>query len=101
MLQKPPLQEFVNAALAQTQLTQLDSKGKRFGVGRGGRGVLHLVTKVAFRDGRLTRKAHVSLCRGAAVVEEGQHFRHDAPVCARCQEIAERMIIRRGHKNKS
>ena len=98
MLPKPPLQEFVNATLARVQLAQLDPKGKRFDVGRGGRGVLHIVTKVAVQNGRLTRKAHVSLCRGVPTNAEGQPVDHAAHVCARCQEIAARIIVRSTHK---
>lgn len=92
-----PLDEFVEAVIARAQLAQLDPSGKKFTVGRGARGVRHIVPQKAFRSGRLVRAAETTLCRGvhADMILNAAADVHTAPTCRRCQEVAER-IIRRG-----
>lgn len=97
-MQQTPMLDFVNAILAHAQLTQLDPRHKHFDVGRGHRGVLHIVTQHVFRDGRLVRQAERTLCRDTTVKELGLFEHHIAPTCRRCQETAERIILRRTHK---
>ena len=98
---QPPLNEFVEAVIARAQLSQLDPSGKKFAVGRGARGVRHIVPQKTFRNGRLVRAAETTLCRGAHadVIGNGLSDMHTAPTCRRCQEVAER-IIRRGTRRK-
>lgn len=92
----PSLEEFVDSVLARAQLEQLDPRHKQFDVARGTRGTLHIITQKKFRDGRLVREARTTLCRGTSAAEIDQYARYAlAPNCRRCQEVAERIILRR------
>lgn len=97
---QPPLDEFVDGVLASAQFAQLN-RYRQFDVARGALGVHHIIPKKRFTDGRLVRDAGTSLCRGVPVAETGLSDRLGmAPTCRRCQQMAERIILRRKSRSQ-
>lgn len=87
--------DFVGWYLARGVLDELDPGMRRFGVGRGARGVYHVTALVALQHGRLMRHAGQKLCASNSLtLRENVRWDQGAPTCSRCLRIIERMNMR-------